>query len=150
MTKTFTWRLLRFSQMDAGMLYDILRLRGEVFVVEQQCVYQDLDNKDHEALHLVCLSGRDIAAYARIFGPGDYFEECSIGRFIVAPAFRRTGLGHSLIEESLDVVERSWGAAPVTISAQAHLEKFYGAHGFAKVGEPYPEDGIPHIRMRRP
>lgn len=145
-----TWHLERFGELSAGRLYDILRLRAEVFVVDQECVYLDPDGKDQAAFHLSGYMDGKIAAYARIFMPGDYFDDCAIGRFVVSQDHRGTGLGHQMMEQALAAVGELCGNdAPVTISAQAHLEEFYASHGFRRIGDPYMEENIPHVRMRR-
>lgn len=155
------WTLCPFDELSAEALYEILALRAEVFVVEQECAYLDPDGKDLKAYHLLgqagcggsndasCNGHGELAAYARIFAPGDYLGECSIGRVAVSPRHRGAGLGRELMERSLAAIERLWGDAPVTISAQQYLEKFYASLGFVTLGEPYLEDGIPHIRMRK-
>ena len=122
-------------------------------MVEQNCVFLDMDNSDPQAWHLL---GWDVAdparllAYARCFGPGVKFAEASIGRVITAPAARGTGLGHALMHEAVSALQTHLGALPIRIGAQAHLHGFYEQHGFARTGEPYMEDGIPHIEMLRP
>ena len=144
-----SWDVKTFGELTTGELYELLRLRAEVFVVEQECAYLDLDDKDGKAWHV---SGRvedTLVAYARIFAPGDYFEECSIGRVVVAHSARWRGLGHRLMETAIATVERIFGNVSITISAQRHLEKFYNTHLFKAFGAPYLEDGIPHIHMRR-
>ena len=143
------WELKSFGELGTDELYDILALRAGVFVVEQECPYLDPDGKDRKAWHLAGYRDGRLAGYARIFGPGDYFDECSIGRVVTAPAERRSGIGHELMRHAAEAILRLFGDVPVTISAQQHLEKFYNAHSFETVGEPYPEDGIPHVRMRR-
>lgn len=144
-----SWKVSAFNGLSAAELYDILALRAEVFVVEQECPYMDPDGKDLAALHITGRIEGSLALYARAFGPGDYFEDVSIGRVIVAPHHRREGLGHTLMHHATAAAERIWGGRPITISAQQHLERFYNAHGFTATGAPYLEDGIPHIRMRR-
>jgi len=136
-----------FDQLTTAELYDLLRLRSEVFVVEQDCVYQDIDNKDQKAIHLFYLKDKKVVAYTRLFKPGDYFDEASIGRVVVQEDFRKDGFGHELMKESIKVIKDLFNTLSITISAQLYLKKFYEAHGFIQEGEDYLEDGIPHIKM---
>ncbi|TXF91384.1 GNAT family N-acetyltransferase [Neolewinella aurantiaca] len=144
-----TYLPVHFQNLTTSQLYQLLRLRAEVFVVEQNCVYQDLDDKDQQAIHLLGLTedGR-LAAYTRILEKGiSYDDYASIGRVITAPFARGTGLGRPLMQESLRVLFRYYGAQTVKISAQAHLDKYYGSIGFKGIGDVYDEDGIPHRAM---
>lgn len=136
-----------FNELSLDELYEILQLRSEVFVVEQNCVYQDLDFKDQKALHIFGKKNDKIIAYTRIFKPGDYFKDASIGRVIVAKNERKFGYGHDLLRFSIACIEKKYHTSKITISAQVYLTKFYTTHGFKQVGEPYLEDGIPHIEM---
>jgi len=136
-----------FNEFTIDELYEILQLRSEVFVVEQDCVYQDLDGKDRKALHVFARKNNTIVAYTRIFKPGEYFEFASIGRVVVAIKERKFGYGHQLIKASIAAIKNHFDVREITISAQVYLQKFYESHGFEKVGEEYLEDGIPHIRM---
>ena len=138
-----------FSELTITELYQILHLRSEVFVVEQDCVYQDVDNKDQKAVHVFGIKDNTIVAYTRIFKAGDYFEKASIGRVVVKESERKFKFGHSLMKASIDVVEEKFKENEIIISAQLYLKKFYESHGFSQVGEGYLEDGIPHIRMDR-
>jgi ElaA protein len=138
-----------FNELTIHELYEILQLRSEVFVVEQDCVYQDLDGKDTKALHVFAQKNNRIVAYTRIFKPGEYFDFASIGRVVVAMNERKFGYGHNLIKASLSSIKTYFNVEEITISAQVYLQKFYESHGFKKVGEGYLEDGIPHIRMDR-
>ena len=140
-------RLRTFDELSAGELYELLRLRSAVFVVEQQCIYLDLDGKDARALHLLGYEGEKLAAYTRVFAPGDYFEEASIGRVAVSPDFRGLGLGREIMQASLAAVEARFGPVPICLSAQSYLRRFYEELGFRVEGEEYLEDGIPHIMM---
>jgi len=137
-----------FTELTTSELYQILQLRSEVFVVEQDCVYQDVDGKDQKSLHVFGVKNKKIVAYTRIFKPGDYFKNASIGRVVVAQKERAYGYGHELIKASIQAVQKNYTTLEITISAQTHLKKFYQIHGFVKVGEEYLEDGIPHIEMR--
>lgn len=136
-----------FSELTTDELYAVLQLRSEVFVVEQDCVYQDLDYKDQKSLHVLGFKDDKIIAYTRIFKPGDYFKEASIGRVVVKDSERKYGYGHELIEASIKAVEDHYNTKEITISAQVYLTKFYNSHGFKKVSDEYLEDGIPHIEM---
>ncbi len=138
-----------FDMLSTKELYEMLRLRAAVFVVEQDCVYQDLDAKDQYALHLIGVKNDEIIAYTRLFDKGFYFEEASIGRVVVAQEERAYGYGHQLIAESIRVITEEFNTTVIKISAQCYLQKFYNAHGFKQVGEEYLEDGLPHIAMIR-
>ena len=138
-----------FYQLSLDELYRILQLRSEIFVVEQDCVYQDLDFKDQKSLHVFGVKNNQIIAYTRIFKPGDYFKEASIGRVVVDKKERKHHYGHDLMKASIKAVKKHFNVDEITISAQVYLKKFYESHGFHKVGEEYLEDGIPHIEMLR-
>ncbi len=137
----------RFNELSTHELYVILQLRSEIFVVEQDCVYQDLDNKDQNAYHVLGVLDTKIVAYARIFKPGDYFLESSIGRIVVKKEFRKFQYGYKLVENSIQFIENNLQQNTILISAQSYLTKFYNSLGFIRVGEEYLEDGIPHIKM---
>ncbi|WP_293298091.1 GNAT family N-acetyltransferase [Allomuricauda sp.] len=136
-----------FNQLTTEELYQILRLRSEVFVVEQDCVYQDVDNKDQKALHIIGTKNGEIVAYTRIFKPGDYFNNVSIGRVVVSQDQRKYGLGKRIMQASLAAIDQRFPNQPIEISAQSYLLKFYTELGFKITGEEYLEDGIPHRRM---
>lgn len=136
-----------FNQLTTEELYQILRLRSEVFVVEQDCVYQDVDNKDQKALHIIGTKNGEIVAYTRIFKPGDYFNNVSIGRVVVSQDQRKYGLGKQIMQASLAAIDQRFPNQPIEISAQSYLLKFYTELGFKVTGEEYLEDGIPHRRM---
>ena len=138
-----------FNQLTTNELYAILQLRSEVFVVEQDCVYQDLDFKDQKSLHVLGLKDDKIIAYTRIFKPGDYFKEASIGRVVVKESERKYGYGYDLMNTSINACQKEFNTKKITISAQVYLTKFYNNLGFKQVGEEYLEDGIPHIEMIR-
>jgi ElaA protein len=138
-----------FSKLSVDELYAILRLRSEIFVVEQNCVYQDVDTKDQKALHIIGSENGNIVAYARIFEKQIYFDEASIGRVVVAKEYRKLKLGHELMDYAICSLIEKFGPQKIKISAQAHLEKFYNSHGFIAVGETYLEDDIPHTAMFR-
>jgi ElaA protein len=138
-----------FSELNTTELYEILQLRSEVFVVEQDCIYQDIDFKDQKSLHIIGYKNNKIVAYTRIFKPGDYFENASIGRVLVVASERKYGFGHDLIKASITAINTHFKVTEITISAQKYLKNFYESHNFVQVGEEYLEDGIPHIRMDR-
>ncbi|WP_200825110.1 MULTISPECIES: GNAT family N-acetyltransferase [Aquimarina] len=137
----------RFDELSTIEMYKILRLRAEVFVVEQDCVYQDIDNKDQKALHVIGWKNENIVAYTRLFDAGDYFEKASIGRVVVSKNERQFGYGHDLIKTSINAIETYYKTKQIKISAQTYLKKFYETHNFKKIGDEYLEDGIPHIAM---
>ncbi len=138
-----------FDDLTKKELYEILRLRSEVFVVEQDCVYQDIDNKDYKALHVIGKKEGNIIAYTRLFDGGDYFDTPSIGRVVVKEEQRKYKYGHQLMEASIEAILQNYDNSTITISAQKYLIKFYENLGFKTIGETYLEDGIPHIRMIR-
>lgn len=137
----------KFDELSTIELYQILRLRSEVFVVEQDCVYQDIDNKDQKALHVLGLKNGELVAYTRMFKPGDYFENASIGRVVVAQEQRKYGYGKQIMQVSMAALAQRFPKTTLEISAQKYLLKFYTELGFTAVGEEYLEDGIPHVRM---
>lgn len=143
------WKIKRFKQLSGEELYELLQLRSEVFVVEQNCVYQDIDDKDREALHQLGFYNGKLVGYARLFDAGQYFDDASIGRVVIASAYRDRKWGHDLMSFAIEVVHLEFHQRNITISAQLYLQKFYERHHFKAVGETYKEDGIPHIRMRR-
>lgn len=146
-----TWNTKSFDELTTTELYAILHLRNEVFVVEQQCPYQDLDYSDQKGLHLMGTDeqGR-LLAYTRIFAPGIKFEEASIGRVVTSPQARGKGAGRQLMEQSIAVLQARYGVIPIRIGAQQYLQQFYASLGFAQTSDTYMEDGIPHIEMLRP
>jgi ElaA protein len=143
------WKIKRFETLSTKELYDLLQLRAEVFIVEQNCVYQDIDGKDEKALHMIGEDNGQIVAYARLFKPHDYFEQASIGRVIVKETARSQKLGHILMREAIEAVNSHFDQRNITISAQLYLKKFYESHGFIQTSEMYLEDDIPHIEMRK-
>jgi len=186
MSEGLQWQWLRFDALSREQLYEVLRLRSEVFVVEQNCIFQDMDGLDGQAMHLLgvrasadsapcpppalrapplptqnplppelpgALAGKgvqELVAYVRCFPKGVTFDEASIGRVVARQSARGGGLGHVLMAEAIRALVAEWGAQPIRIGAQAHLKDFYQRHGFADVGKPYVEDGIPHLEMVRP
>lgn len=143
------FKIKRFNELSLNELYQLLQLRSEVFVVEQNCVYQDIDGKDEKALHVLGLYENEIVAYTRLFDKGYYFEEASIGRVVVSPKVRAKKWGHDLMKASIETIETEFKTNQITISAQEYLKKFYEAHQFQQTSEMYLEDDIPHIEMRR-
>ena len=136
-----------FNELSPQDIYSILQLRSEVFVVEQNCVYQDIDDKDQYALHLLLKKDDYLIGYSRIFKAGDYFKEASIGRVLVKKEDRNNRHGSLLMELSIKAIKYHFKENTVKISAQTYLKKFYNELGFDPVGEEYLEDGIPHIAM---
>lgn len=143
------FEIKRFEALSVSELYQVLKLRSEVFVVEQNCVYLDIDGKDDKALHLLGRSAEKIVAYARLFDRGDYFNAASIGRVVVGSESRDKKFGHDLMRAAISGVSEFFGQHTIEISAQLYLQKFYESHGFQTVGEQYLEDDIPHIHMKR-
>ncbi len=143
------WLVRSFGDLSTSELYELLRLRADIFVVEQECAYADPDGKDQKALHLLGYEGEELVACARIFGPGDYMEQVSIGRVAVNKEHRGRALGKQLMLRAMEAVRERWGAVPVALSAQTYLRKFYSELGFSETGTEYLEDGIPHIKMIR-
>jgi ElaA protein len=143
------WKIKPFNELSLNELYSLLQLREEVFIIEQNCIYQDVDGKDQKALHLLGYIEDQLVAYARLFDVNDYFEQASIGRVIVKPSHRDLKLGHQLMQEAIQGIYTHFGESPITISAQLYLQKFYESHGFITTSETYLEDDIPHIEMKR-
>ncbi|TCZ67182.1 GNAT family N-acetyltransferase [Flaviaesturariibacter aridisoli] len=152
-----TFTLKPFTALAPTELYALLRLRSEVFVVEQHCVFLDMDNQDQGSLHLMgwfdrlTMPGQDryLAAYTRLVPPGQIYAEASIGRVVTSPQARGGGIGRLLMEESIRRCTEAFGPGPIRIGAQQYLERFYSSLGFVTVSEPYMEDGIPHLYMLR-
>ena len=145
------WICLPFDALTLHQLYAVLKLRSEVFVVEQACAYLDPDGADPACHHLLGLdAGGALLATARLLPAQLTFTEASIGRVATTPAARGTGLGHALMAQACTHLARLWGPQPIRIGAQAHLQGFYAQHGFATASPPYEEDGIPHVEMLRP
>lgn len=137
----------KFEALTTNELYAILRLRSEVFVVEQDCVYQDLDYKDKKAQHVIGWIDNTIVAYTRIFDIKLYFDEASIGRVVVDKKYRSKGFGKDIMEASINAIKSHYNQTKIKISAQTYLVKFYNELGFKEHGKPYLEDGIPHTVM---
>lgn len=147
MTVMTNWTYKHFNELTIAELYQILELRSKVFVVEQNCVYQDLDYKDQPSWHLMGWQDQQLVAYVRIIPPGISYTEASIGRVITHPAYRRTGLGKELMLLAIDKTCHQFEVETIKIGAQCYLIKFYGDLGFNICGDEYLEDGIPHVEM---
>lgn len=154
MSTPLQWQWLPFDALSREQLYALLRLRSEVFVVEQNCVFLEMDGMDEQALHLLGTRVTDgtpqLVAYVRCFPKGISFAEASIGRVVTRPSARGGGLGHLLMAEAVRALQQHWGPQPIRIGAQAHLKRFYQQHGFVNMDRPYVEDGIDHLEMLRP
>ncbi|MDX5371678.1 MAG: GNAT family N-acetyltransferase [Pseudomonadaceae bacterium] len=146
-----TWHLKHHSELDKRELYALLELRSRVFVVEQHCPYQDVDGQDllGDTCHLLAWQDERLLAYLRLLDPATQGGETVIGRVLVAPEARGSGLGHQLMERAVAACLQRWPGLPIYLSAQAHLQAYYGRYGFVAVSAPYLEDDIPHVGMRR-
>jgi ElaA protein len=145
---TLHWVLKPFNELTSAELYAIMRLRNEVFVLEQNCVYQDADDKDQPSWHLAGWDGQALVAYTRIIPPGTCYESASIGRVVVSPAYRNMGMGRILMTVSIDKTFDLFNGSSIEIGAQLYLQSFYQSLGFIVSGPQYLEDGIPHIQMQ--
>lgn len=143
------WKIKPFEALTVNELYDLLKLRSEIFVVEQNCVYLDLDGKDKIALHLFGEFEGSIVAHARLFKAGISFDNASIGRVVVDANYRDRKWGHDLMREAIAAIQLHFNESKITIGAQLYLKKFYESHGFVQTSEMYLEDDIPHIEMLR-
>ena len=143
------WLLKTFDALTPHELYAILRLRTEVFVVEQSCVFQDMDNKDQLAHHLMGWENNKLVAYTRLIQPRLSYEEPSIGRVVTSAPARGGGIGRELMEKSIEELTRLYGKTPIRLGAQLYLKQFYESLGFSQSGDIYDEDGIDHIEMLR-
>ena len=142
------WRVVPYAELTLDELYGLLDLRYRVFVVEQECAYRDTDGLDQVALHLFGEREGELLAYARLLAPGVAYPEPAIGRVITAPEGRGQGFGKALMERAIAEIDARW-PGPIQIGAQRYLDRFYRELGFEPVGEPYLEDGIPHVHMIR-
>ena len=143
------WTIKRFDELTLDELYIVLQLRNEVFIVEQNCAYNDPDGKDQSAWHLMAIEDNKLIAYTRILPPGVSYSDPAIGRVVTAPSTRRSGLGKELMKRSIEACDKLFGKSSITLSAQVYLQSFYESLGFIVVGEQYLDDGIPHIKMSR-
>lgn len=141
------WRVKEFDELSNVELYRILQLRVDVFVVEQNCPYPEMDEKDLEAIHVFLWGDGEVLAVSRILPPGVSYKEVSIGRFCTALKGRRNGTGRELMKQTMMAIQKYFGKVPVRISAQEYLVDFYRGYGFEPVGKSYLEDGIPHVEM---
>ena len=141
------WILKSFETLTPTELYTILRLRSEVFVVEQNCVFLDMDNKDQFSLHLMGWYNNELIACTRLIAPGKMYEQMSIGRVVTSPAYRKTGVGRILMKESIKKCYELFGEGAIKIGAQLYLKKFYESFGFIQTSNIYLEDDIEHIEM---
>ena len=141
------WYSRSFEELSVSELYEILTLRSEVFVVEQQCVFLDMDHKDQKSLHFMGWNGADLVAYCRILPPGVSYKEPSIGRVVSSPKYRRSGAGRIMMEKAIAITRQLFGDQPIRIGAQLYLSKFYSSLGFEAQGDVYLEDGIEHVEM---
>lgn len=141
------WANKTFSGLSVEELYQLLKLRSDVFVVEQNCVYPDLDGKDLICVHLFAKNEKQIVAYARIVPPGVSYPEPSIGRVVTHPSFRRKGMGRILMKKAMEFCSGTYPGFDICISAQEYLQNFYQELGFQRISETYLEDGIPHLKM---
>ena len=142
-----TIEIKAFNELTLTSLYEVLQLRAEVFVVEQNCPYQDVDGKDQKAMHILGYHKEQLVAYTRVFKPGYYFDNASIGRVVVKENARQYGFGKDIMKASIAFIEDTLDLSTIELSAQTYLKKFYNDLGFKEIGEGYLEDDIPHIRM---
>lgn len=144
------WSAIHFNDLSIDQLYDLYALRTEVFVVEQNCPYQEVDKKDRSSIHLLGYSPKgELVLVARVVPPGISYKELSFGRVAVKLTYRSKGYGHQLNKKLIEFIRSRFPKNAIRISAQSHLKSFYESHGFKKVSEEYDEDGIPHIEMLR-
>ena len=144
---TLDWQSASFDELTPAQLYSILQLRQNVFIIEQDCIYPDLDDLDSMATHMSAWKSNEIVAYQRCLPPGASYRESSIGRIVVAPSGRGLNLGRDLVQRGIDYNRARWPSSNIQIGAQAHLQGFYGSLGFKSIGDEYIEDGIPHRHM---
>lgn len=143
------WQFKHYNDLLLNEFHDILALRIQVFVVEQNCPYQELDGKDKKSYHLICRNGKgDVVGTMRILPPGVGFEEIGLGRIVLAPSVRGEQQGHELMKEAMTFSKEEFGDVAIKLSGQKHLEGFYNKHGFQSTGKEYLEDGIPHVEMK--
>jgi ElaA protein len=142
------WQIKHYSDLSLNEFHDIIALRLEAFVVEQNCAYLDLDGKDKKCYHLICRNGKgDVVATGRVLPPGLSYADAAIGRVVIDEEIRGHGIGHELMDKCIDFCKKEFGNSPIRISAQKHLEKYYEKHNFNSTGNEYLEDGIPHVEM---
>ncbi|MFG6120558.1 GNAT family N-acetyltransferase [Thalassobacillus sp. B23F22_16] len=141
------WNQQSFQQLSNQKLYQILQLRVEVFVVEQECAYPELDGHDESSTHLWLESNNDIVAYCRLVPAGDKYPYISIGRVVVNPSYRSQGYARQLMDKAIEVIQTQGNATEIFLQGQEHLRHFYGSFGFEEISEVYMDDGIPHVDM---
>lgn len=142
------WQIKHYRDLSLNEFHDIIALRLEAFVVEQNCAYLDLDGKDKKCYHLICRNGQgNVVATSRILPPGLSYKDTAIGRVVIDEELRGHGIGHDMMDRCIDFCKKEFGNAPIVISAQKHLENYYGKHDFKSTGNEYLEDGIPHVEM---
>jgi ElaA protein len=141
------WNLKKFEELEAKEIYEILKIRNEVFIVEQQCAYLDCDGKDKYSFHLYLEHNGEIIAYLRILEKGISYDEVSIGRVLVSKNYRGKGISRNMILKAINFIEQDMMEIKIKISAQAYLINFYGSLGFKEISSEYLEDNIPHIDM---
>ena len=141
------WEVKHYNELSLDEFHDLIQLRVEVFVVEQDCPYQDIDGKDKVSHHLIGTLDGKIAATSRILPPGVSYDEVAIGRVVMAQSARGKGYAHDMMNASKDFVKKTFGNVPIRLSAQKYLEGYYGSHAFKSTGKEYLEDGIPHVEM---
>ena len=144
------WRFAPFHELTPREVHDLYQVRAAAFIVEQDCVFQDVDGVDPACWHLLGYGEGQLVAYCRILPAGAKYAEPSVGRVVTSQGVRGTGMGRELMREALLRLEKLWPGAPIRIGAQRHLERFYEDFGFVTASEPYDEDGILHIEMLRP
>ena len=144
------WRIAGLDALTPAELYAIVRLRQDVFIVEQKCAYADADGLDAQATHLFAVDGDACVAYARLFAPGVRRAEAVIGRVATAASVRRSGIGRELMRRAIDALIERHGRVAIWLGAQKYVERFYASFGFLRDGDDYDEDGIAHLPMRRP
>lgn len=142
------WLIKNFDELTKRELYDILRMRSEVFVAEQSSPYNDVDGADFSALHLFAYDGETLAASMRVLPAGAAYDTPSFGRVAVAQAYRRRGLARDMVERGISIARAEFGNCVLTIGAQVYLTEFYRSFGFIEISEPYDDAGVPHVDMR--
>lgn len=141
------WMTKSFSELTTIELYQILKVRTDIFVVEQNCAYPEIDGHDEASMHLFSLHNGEIAAYARLVPAGGKYEQASIGRVLVVPTKRKSGLGRELVAQAIEKIIEEWDVKEIKLQAQSHLQSFYGSFGFQPISDVYDDDGIPHVDM---
>lgn len=140
-------RIKSFSELSGSEVYELLKLRQDIFIVEQLCPFPDIDDLDQKCDHLFAYSGADLVGYTRLSAPGVILKHPSVGRIVVAQKARNTGLGGVIVSKSMEFLKAKYPEKPIEISAQVYLKSFYGKHGFKPVEADYLLDGIPHVKM---